>query len=253
MPRLLSAHVPVFDFEAPALVGSPDPVAATATLTFVSGTQPDDGDYLTINDGRGIQRVFEFDNNAVVQRNRVLVTIGINVAATLANLMAAISGSGLNVTPSDTTGMGDPQVTLTHNFPGKRPNDTPIPTVGTKCPVSTAFAGGADANDVLVPIIWRVAQGGVVNFRFVTGNGISYLVTLQVSADNVTWANTSASGNGQAVVAEQVDAVSHRNFELNLRAGLDNFLRLVASGINGNGGRGQVQVRSEAKLDVLRS
>lgn len=59
------------------------------TGTFAFGSQPADGETVTINDGEK-SVVFEFDSNSAFARGRVPVTIGGSAAATAANLQAAI-------------------------------------------------------------------------------------------------------------------------------------------------------------------
>jgi hypothetical protein len=57
--------------------------------TFTIGTNPTDGETVSINDGERTV-VFEFDNNNAFLRSNVGVAIGVDTSATAANLQAAI-------------------------------------------------------------------------------------------------------------------------------------------------------------------
>lgn len=60
--------------------------------------QPADGNLVTISDGVNAAKVFEFDSNATTTGGNIAVTIGGDVYATMANLIAAINGAAsLNV------------------------------------------------------------------------------------------------------------------------------------------------------------
>ncbi len=76
------------------LVGQRLSTRVRATGTLVLGGQPDDGDAFLISDGTTAVR-FEFDSNASVVNSSTLrgVTIGVDVAATLANLLTAINAA----------------------------------------------------------------------------------------------------------------------------------------------------------------
>jgi hypothetical protein len=250
MPRPFVSHVQTYDFAAlqAGEGGALDAVAAAATITFTGGQNASDGDTLIINDGFGTQVVFEFDSNSVILKNRVAVPIGINAAATRTNLQNVIATTNLNVTPSNTTGGGDPQVTVTHNDLGAKYNGTPLDTTGTTAPDTTAFAGGVSLDPNRSPLMFLASRGGLVQMRFEGIGSAAIAVTVQVSADGKTWANTSAAANVQAIVSESIAPSQHKNFEINLRAGLDNYVRVIAVG----GDRGQVQVRSEVELEVVR-
>jgi hypothetical protein len=117
---------------------------ATGTITFDGGANPSDTEQIAIDDGV-TSLVFEFDNNAAITGD-VTVTIGGSAAATLAALKTAIEGTALDVTVEDTTGSGDPQLTLTVNTPSDASNNT-ITTTGANITV-TGLAGGSDINDI---------------------------------------------------------------------------------------------------------
>jgi hypothetical protein len=124
--------------------------AASVVFEFDSGSaavgnialagQPSDGDTVTIGDG-ATSVIFEFDDDASITGD-VTVTIGGDVDATIANLIAAIEGSALTIDAEP--GAGD-SVDLTHDSVGDAGN-VAITKSGGNITVS-GMAGGADAGD----------------------------------------------------------------------------------------------------------
>ena len=79
---------------------TPDDVLFTlrgATGTLELAGQPSDGDRFTVSDG-STARTFEFDSGGGVAGTNVAITIGVDVFATLDNLIAAVNASALNIT-----------------------------------------------------------------------------------------------------------------------------------------------------------
>lgn len=277
MPSTQVAHVANFDFQAPVEPITTDPVAPSCTVTFTGSTQATDGDTIRISDGEQ-EVTFEFDDDSSVIQGNVAVPIGASAAADLASLIAAIDASGLQVTTEDTTGVGDEQVTITLDLPressvGANINNRPYPTdyeqynglqnlaLGATPPALTDYAGGVnftalpeDRGSKHFPsgvLRLKVNNGGLVAVRIENGDGLHPLdVTLQVSADGVTWANTSAANNGDAVVNEAVARTAAVDFSVLLRQDTDNYLRLVARGTGGES-RGQMQLRGRPALDIV--
>ena len=99
-------------------------------------------------------RIFEFDPIGVSAGVGIVpVTIGATALATLANLLQAINAAGgageVNVSGADTTGGGDPQITVTHGQPGTVGNVATQAVTGATPPtVTTPFAGGANGTAV---------------------------------------------------------------------------------------------------------
>ena len=80
---------------------------------------------------------------------------------------------------------------------------------------------------------WAVRddQGGNVYIRFENAEGLADgTVTLQVSADDSTYADTTAAANLEAVADVSIPRKTFKDFTINLRAGKDKYLRLLASG-----------------------
>ncbi len=112
--------------------------------------QPADGNTITITpSGPGaIPRTYEFDNNAAVTPGNILVTIGVSVAATMTNLIAAINAN--KPTPS-VIAYADPLNTdvarLEGEFVGAAGNHA-IANVGANITLSgAAFTGGEDPSN----------------------------------------------------------------------------------------------------------
>ena len=95
---------------------------------------------------------------------------------------------------------------------------------------------------------FRAKKGGIMDLRFENCVGdADVVVTVDVSADASAWANTTAANNGQAIVTETVLRRTVRDFTINLRQGLDNYVRVLASG----GARANLQVRQDVGLEIV--
>lgn len=102
----------------------------------------------------------------------------------------------------------------------------------------------------------RFARGGKVlfNFRPTTSFGghdetaeNDATVSLEVSDDGTTFVATTAAANLAVVTDEVVGALTERTFEIALRQGVDNFVRVVALG----GTRLQIQVSPNHDLELV--
>ncbi len=125
-------------------------VQASATVTSIGATNPNDGETLTFNIN-GTLYVFEFDNNASVTPGNTAITIGVDAQATFLNAATVITST---IPSIDITGTLDgPQTTGTFtagtNFIGSAGN-SPTLTL-TASPTNypfTDFAGGVDAGEL---------------------------------------------------------------------------------------------------------
>jgi hypothetical protein len=140
---------------------------AVGTITFDGGNNPTDTEQIFIDDGI-TALTFEFDVPDGITGD-VAVTIGGSAAATLANLKAAIEGTALDVTVTDTTGSGDPQLTITVNSPGRDNSNNNITNTGVNI-TTTGLAGGSDPNETVTirvdgadvnPAVLTVTPGGI--------------------------------------------------------------------------------------------
>lgn len=108
------------------------------------------------------------------------------------------------------------------------------------------FGAGVTEN---APLTFSVRRGGRITARVENQNDPltgAIAVTLQVSADGTTWADTAATPNGTAVADVSIPARQFREWQILLRQGQDNFFRLQASG----GGRGELQIRNDEILQI---
>lgn len=110
--------------------------------------------------------------------------------------------------------------------------------------VPTAGAPG----DVVLKFSCRF--GGKLDLRFENADGEQDItVAAEVSPDNSSYSATTAAVNNAAVTAEVIKRKTSRAFEINMRAGVDKFLRIRASG----SARGQLQIREigSTGLDIV--
>jgi len=123
------------------------------------------------------------------------------------------------------------------------------------------FPVGAAAADQVVALKLRsrFGRGGKVTIRIEPTSSFGgqnedaesdVEVTVQVSEDGVTFANTTAANNGVAVVDEAVVALTHKEFEIGLRQGKDVFVQVKGRGIT-RGARVHIQVRGNEDLDLV--
>jgi len=118
---------------------------------------------------------------------------------------------------------------------------TQVANIGTY-----GFGAGVSEN---APLTFAVRRGGRLTVRVENQNEPSttaLTVTLQVSADNSTWADTTAAANTTAVADVSVPARQYREWQISLRQGQDLFFRLQAAGA----GRGEMQVRGDEILQI---
>lgn len=124
------------------------------------------------------------------------------------------------------------------------------------------FPVGAAAADQVEALVLRTrfGRGGKVTFRIEPTSNFGgqnedpesdVEATIQVSEDGITFVDTTATDNGAAVVDEAIQALTHGEFEINLRQGLDNFVRVKGRGVT-RGARVHVQVRGNEMLDLVR-
>lgn len=97
-----------------------------------------------------------------------------------------------------------------------------------------------------VVLQFRVKQGCLLTARLENQSDVSITATLQVSPDASTWADTAATPNTTAVADVVIPPRQYREYQINLRQGQDNYLRLQASG----GGRGVLQLRGDEHLEI---
>lgn len=97
-----------------------------------------------------------------------------------------------------------------------------------------------------VVLKWAARNGGRFTARIENQSDVTLTCTLQVSADDSTFADTAATPNGNAVADEAIPPRQYREFDFFLREGQDNYLRMQAVG----GGRGLLQMRGDERLIV---
>jgi hypothetical protein len=96
---------------------------------------------------------------------------------------------------------------------------------------------------------FRVVHGGKVSMRFENAEGLyDGTVSVQVSPDGSTWADTTDADNLKGVVDEVIPQVEHRDYTLLLREGVDTHMRVVGLGET----RLQVQIRADMNLETLK-
>jgi hypothetical protein len=118
---------------------------------------------------------------------------------------------------------------------------TQVANIGTY-----GFGAGVTEN---APLTFSVRRGGRLTVRAENQNEpntTALAVTLQVSADGTTWADTTAAANTTAVADVSIPARQYREWQISLRQGQDNFFRLQAVG----GGRGELQIRGDEILQI---
>jgi len=128
------------------------PVAATGTMSVVTGAELLDTDYFTLNDGVNTPTVFEFDSDSTVTPGRVGVTYtaGDTSAQVQASVISAINGVGTTLLITASAGT-DPVVNLANDTAGAQGNATQSENVAdTDFTLSnmTGGAGGASPDSV---------------------------------------------------------------------------------------------------------
>lgn len=105
------------------------------------------------------------------------------------------------------------------------------------------FGAGITEN---APLLFSVRRGGRLTVRAENQGDVAIAVTLQVSADNSSFADTTAAANGTAVADVSIPVRQHREWQISLRQGQDKFFRLQSVG----GGRGELQIRGDEILEI---
>lgn len=161
------------------------PVAATGTMSVVTGAELLDTDYFTLNDGVNTPTVFEFDSDSSVTPGRVAVpyTAGDTSAQVQAAVISAINGVGTTLLITASAGT-DPVVNLTNDTAGAQGNATQSENVAdTDFTLSnmTGGAGGASPDSVdvefravaigadlstSVAYTWEAAQATTVDLAY---------------------------------------------------------------------------------------
>jgi hypothetical protein len=78
---------------------------------------------------------------------------------------------------------------------------------------------------------FRVHHGGELALRFENTEGVADgEVTVQVSPDDSTWADTSVANNLEAVANVAIPRAQKRDFNILLRQGLDSYVQVLALG-----------------------
>jgi hypothetical protein len=90
--------------------------------------------------------------------------------------------------------------------------------------------------------------GGKLDLKFENSDGANQItVSVEVSADNVTYAATTAGNNLAAVTNLAVPRKVSKEATILLRRGVDLYLRVTASG----SARGQLQMRGDPILEPM--
>ena len=104
---------------------------------------------------------------------------------------------------------------------------------------------GAPAAEATV-LDFKVLQGGKLDLMFENQEGNPLTVSVQVSEDGTTYADTTDADNLKAVVDEVVAPASNKDFTVLARQDKDNYVRVRASGST----RANMQVRPDGVLQI---
>lgn len=96
---------------------------------------------------------------------------------------------------------------------------------------------------------FKAGQGGKLRGVLTNLGDTDLIVSVQVSSDNITFVATTAANNLQAVTGLVIPPRQSRDVLVGLRQAKDAFIRVLASG----GVRGELQLRDDCQLDVLRA
>lgn len=120
------------------------PVAATGTMSVVTGAELLDTDYFTLNDGVNTPTVFEFDSDSSVTPGRVGITYtaGDTSAQVQASVISAINGVGTTLLITASAGT-DPVVNLANDTAGAQGNATQSENVADTDFTLSNMTGGA--------------------------------------------------------------------------------------------------------------
>jgi hypothetical protein len=111
-----------------------------------------------------------------------------------------------------------------------------VPTYDVGCPAAEAAV-----------LKFAVSHGGKATIRFENDGDNDATVSVQVSADNSTYVDTSDAQNLKAVVDEVIQRGCKKEFVVLLRPGKDLFMQVLAYGNT----RMQVQIRPDMGLTSL--
>lgn len=120
-----------------------------------------------------------------------------------------------------------------------------MPSLQTAVVANYDFGAPAALLEVLR---FKSAQGGKLHCTFANVGDTDLTVSVQVSADNASFSATTAANNTAAVTSLVIPPKQTRNVLLTLRHGLDDYVRVLGAG----GVRGQLQLRDECRLDIIR-
>lgn len=121
-----------------------------------------------------------------------------------------------------------------------------MPRLQTAQVANFDFGAPAAAAEVLR---FNARQGGKLHGVISNLGDTDLTVSVQVSKDNATFAATTVANNLQAVTGLVIPARQSRDILLNLRQGQDQFIKVLGAG----GVRGELQLRDDCHLDVLRA
>jgi hypothetical protein len=93
---------------------------------------------------------------------------------------------------------------------------------------------------------FRVGRGGEVDFTFLNDGENPLTVSIEVSSDDSTYAATTDANNGKAVTNLVVPVKVTPTKSVLLRADIDKYFRIVASGAT----RFQMQMRKQEQAGV---
>jgi hypothetical protein len=254
VPRSQAAAVDVYDFGAPASAGTPTETHATITVTF--NNNPDDGDTVTITAIR-FQRTFEFDvarelpggsidpDYGIISGN-IRTEIGSTKEDTAENFKEMVNGWAV---PHVTASRSGAVVTLTHENGAEGNSATASSAGGGNEPAiggGGSFAGGVDADDDAVALLFKVKKGAEVSVRLeAAGSENALVVTTAVSDDDgANWA-APVDADGSSVGAKTVVKDGYLDYTFLLHEDLTH-LRFVTSG----SARGNVQMRHNGSLEI---
>ena len=95
---------------------------------------------------------------------------------------------------------------------------------------------------------FKAGQGGKLHGVLSNLGDTDLTVSVEVSKDNATFAATTAAANTTAVTGLVIPAKQSRDVLINLRQDQDIFVKVLGAG----GVRGELQLRDDCHLDVLR-
>lgn len=91
-------------------------------------------------------------------------------------------------------------------------------------------------------------RSGKLDLKFENPNGdVALAVSVEVSADNVSYAATTVANNLAAVTAVAVPRKTSKEATILVRRGIDLYVRVTASG----GARGTLQMRGDQILEPM--